>query len=238
MQGWAWRQKSCSESPGYCLLAEWPGPSFLFIHSLCPFLLHRRNTVHCELAKVTHWGDLDLGEWRWRQQGLEVGYKAVSKALQSRVTAKSAKGPEWRAGRCWAASRRIHALQVGRQPPLWGGREAWQGMTGHCPAVWPQDSDNVGTPSYAVRPRALGRALDAVSRAVVLTKLSVRSLLAAGHSRGVTQCNQCTVDSGASVWTWEGLERWDGLGRKGNGENAEPHPFWIFFQPALIQTCI
>ena len=58
-------------------------------------------------------------------------------------------------------------------------------MNDHCLAIWLHSSENTTPPSNAVRPRAQRRALDAVSCAVVLIKLSVRSLLEARHSRGV-----------------------------------------------------
>ena len=57
-------------------------------------------------------------------------------------------------------------------------------MNDHCLAVWLHSSENTAPPSNAVRTRAQRRALDAVSWAVVLIKLSVRSLLEAHHSRG------------------------------------------------------
>lgn len=62
----ACRQKSGSESPGYCLLAEGRFPSLwprsLFTHLVCSFLLGIRNTIPCVLAKVGHWQDCGLGD--------------------------------------------------------------------------------------------------------------------------------------------------------------------------------
>ena len=37
-------------------LAEWPGPSSLFIHSLCLFLPHGGNTVYCALDEIAPGG--------------------------------------------------------------------------------------------------------------------------------------------------------------------------------------
>lgn len=124
------------------------------------------------------WGSFWGGQ-RGGQPGhvLEMGHETVSQAPQSHVMVKSAEEPE-----CELATARLHP---GHTLSRWGVREVWQGMNGHCLAVWLHSSENTAPPSNAVRPKVQRRALDAVSWAVVLIKLSVRNLLEASHSRGV-----------------------------------------------------